>query len=1358
MKAIIKGLGIAVLTAMLVFLLAGCKEPDDSSVTSSAAGGESAPIESSSENIVTAEIVITPPVKGMVPSTTASGTGYFTIGLVSWSPTDDTFLGGNVYTASVALTANEGYTFAELTSATINGQDAEVINNTESVVTLSYTFPPTNEKTVFEIAVKTQPNLTYTHGDMLSLTGLVVTLTYDDTTKEDVTAENFTDKNITTNIIDGYNLSYSTHNEQSVMIIYGDLTCNTDKLTVNKKTIDISDIQGVVAPITGGTPVTVITGNDQYSGTVTWNGNPSAFAAATQYTATITLTPKTDYTLQGVTSDFFTVEGAATVSNSDDSGTITAVFPQTAAITIKSPEIIIDAPVKGMSPDTTASSEADSFTPGAVSWSPTDNPFRGGIVYTATVTLTASHGFTFNGLTTPTINGQTADVLSNTGATVTLSYTFPATNEKTVSKIAIKTQPNNLTYTHGDMLNLTGLVVTLTYDDTTTEDVTAGNLTAKNITTNPSQGNHLIHSIDNGNPVTVSYGNLTCNTANLTVNKKTINISDIHGVVAPVTGGIPVTVITENDQYSGTVTWSGNPSAFAPVTQYTATITLTPKTEYTLQGVTSNFFTVAGVTTVSNSANSGVITAVFPQTAAIMINIAAIQGVTAPVRGATPVTVITENDQYSGTVSWNDNPSAFAAATQYTATITLTPKQGYTFTGVSSDFFTVAGATNVSNSADSGTVTAVFPQTAAIVINIAAIQGITAPVTEGIRVSSITQTDQYTGTVVWKNAAGTTLTSSFFEALTQYTATITLTPKQGYTLTGISSDFFTVAGAVTVSNAADSGIITAVFPQTAIGNFTTVPTLTLTAASVSLNYSRSISTPTADTYDLYWKAGKGLTADEVKTTGTKISNISLSGSITGLISGMSYSALITANKTNYNSVDSAVKTEMTTPQTFTTVAALENWLKNQPDNTAATAYRIKLNVADIASPTDLRTVLKNYNNKYVYLDLSGSTFTSIGTAAFDACFNLTGITIPNTVTSVSSDSFLLCMNLASITIGSQINNVSWLVNGLFYHLTDINVDNASLYFSSDNGVLYNRTKTQLIRYPQEKKDASFAIPGTVTSINNSAFYNCENLISVTMPNSVNTAIGSGTFQNCKNLTTITLSNNIPSIGGSAFAGCTSLPGIIIPNSVTSIGTRVFANCTSLASVTLPTNPNFTTIDKGTFYGCTSLTGIIIPDSVTSIAGATGTSDSERGAFQGCTGLLSVTIGNKVTSIGGYAFNGCTNLTNITIPNSVTSIGNNAFQNCTELLSLTIGNKVAIIEGVAFAGCAKLNNITIPNSVTNIYASAFRDCTNLTRIIFEGSGVNINSVTPFPGDLRTKYMASGAGTYTRPSGSETWTKQ
>ncbi|GAF91393.1 unnamed protein product, partial [marine sediment metagenome] len=122
---------------------------------------------------------------------------------------------------------------------------------------------------------------------------------------------------------------------------------------------------------------------------------------------------------------------------------------------------------------------------------------------------------------------------------------------------------------------------------------------------------------------------------------------------------------------------------------------------------------VAGSTSDTNPADSGVVTAVFPATAPAVISIAVIPGVTAPVLGAVPVATITATDEYTGTVAWSPANDPFLGEVIYTATITLTAKAGYTLTGVAEDFFTVAGSTSDTNPADSGVVTAVFPATAA---------------------------------------------------------------------------------------------------------------------------------------------------------------------------------------------------------------------------------------------------------------------------------------------------------------------------------------------------------------------------------------------------------------------------------------------------------------------------------------------------------------------------------------------------------------------------------------------------------------------------------------------------------------------
>jgi hypothetical protein len=151
---------------------------------------------------------------------------------------------------------------------------------------------------------------------------------------------------------------------------------------------------------------------------------------------------------------------------------------------------------------------------------------------------------------------------------------------------------------------------------------------------------------------------------------------------------------------SGTGTLSGNTvAAVAGVATFTNLV---------ITGTAGNFtltFTSAPLTAVTSSSFA----------LAAVISVAAIAGVTAPVTGATPVTTTTAGTGYTGVVTWASSSGAlvgnFAGATIYTATITLTATSGYTLTGVSENFFTVAGATTDTNPANSGVITAVFPRT-----------------------------------------------------------------------------------------------------------------------------------------------------------------------------------------------------------------------------------------------------------------------------------------------------------------------------------------------------------------------------------------------------------------------------------------------------------------------------------------------------------------------------------------------------------------------------------------------------------------------------------------------------------------------
>jgi len=194
---------------------------------------------------------------------------------------------------------------------------------------------------------------------------------------------------------------------------------------------------------------------------------------------------------------------------------------------------------------------------------------------------------------------------------------------------------------------------------------------------------------------------------------KTVTSGAIAGITAPVTGQVPNSApIATTTEYTGSVSWSPADSPFLGNTVYTATITLAARDGYTFAGVAANSFTVAGAVA-TNAQNSGIIKAVFPATEIVNapVSYRAIAGLTTPVYGSTPVSgSLTETDQYTASVSWSGFP-----ANDYTATITLNAKTGYTFAGVGANTFTVNASamnpTSVSNPAGSGSsmvVTAVY--------------------------------------------------------------------------------------------------------------------------------------------------------------------------------------------------------------------------------------------------------------------------------------------------------------------------------------------------------------------------------------------------------------------------------------------------------------------------------------------------------------------------------------------------------------------------------------------------------------------------------------------------------------------------
>jgi hypothetical protein len=189
-------------------------------------------------------------------------------------------------------------------------------------------------------------------------------------------------------------------------------------------------------------------------------------------------------------------------------------------------------------------------------------------------------------------------------------------------------------------------------------------------------------------------------------------------------------------------------------------------------------------------------------------------------------------------------------------------------------------------------------------ISVAAIAGVTAPVTGATPVTTTTAGTGYTGAVTWASSGGALVGN--FASATTYTATITLTASAGYTLTGVTANFFSITGATSVTHSADSGVITAVFPATAKATQATLSITSLTTNTKAFPYSQTLSIATSGgsgTGDITFAIASGGTASECA-----LSNSTATATITATTNGTCRIQATKAADSTYDEITSAAAT------------------------------------------------------------------------------------------------------------------------------------------------------------------------------------------------------------------------------------------------------------------------------------------------------------------------------------------------------------------------------------------------------------------------------------------------------------------
>lgn len=339
--------------------------------------------------------------------------------------------------------------------------------------------------------------------------------------------------------------------------------------------------------------------------------------------------------------------------------------------------------------------------------------------------------------------------------------------------------------------------------------------------------------------------------------------------------------------------------------------------------------------------------------------------------------------------------------------------------------------------------------------------------------------------------------------------------------------------------------------------------------------------------------------------------------------------------------------------------------------------------------------------------------TTISASAFWNNTYIEKVILPQSLKRIGGDSFYYCKNLNSICIPKDV----WIMgNNPFSGCPKLKLENCSPNFILDDGVLYNKDKTNIIYYEISKKDREYLIPNTVECIGKHCFFGCSNLEKIIIPESV-IRLENNPFSGCEKLSVenhsqyyifengviynkyksmivgclngteiekLVVPETVSLISRNSFWHCNGIKKIVITKNVDRIGYNPFASCTNLL-IEGNSNSNFIFID-GLIYDLSEThllcatdkavgKNIKIKDSVTHI---------NRGVFSGCKSLENVDL-NNVTYIDKSSFTNCIGLTEIYIPDNVTYIGEWTFSYCTNLKKISI-NKKTTVDKNAFNEC------------------------------------------------------------------------
>lgn len=290
------------------------------------------------------------------------------------------------------------------------------------------------------------------------------------------------------------------------------------------------------------------------------------------------------------------------------------------------------------------------------------------------------------------------------------------------------------------------------------------------------------------------------------------------------------------------------------------------------------------------------------------------------------------------------------------------------------------------------------------------------------------------------------------------------------------------------------------------------------------------------------------------------------------------------------------------------------------------------------------------------------------------------------------------------------------------NLTTFSIAAGGQHYSTDDGIVYNGDKTELLFCPAGK-EGTVTIPATVTKINDKAFYNCTKITAIefaTNDAAADIVIGNEAFYGCTAVESIVLPDTVVSLGSGAFKGCTSLKTLTLSKKLEGFSYDMIDGCNALQTIVTTDGTTVVYSDGGVIYSPDKTTLIYYPASRegTEYKVLDGTKYIAASAFKNNQYLQTVILPAGLIEIGDNAFMGAAALKSIEIPNTVELIGVGAFQlSDVQVVTFEKGGKAPLVMKESAFEQSNIDEIELPARLAAIGNRAFANIAGLKVVTF-----------------------------------------